>query len=77
MEQAKAEGAKQIRGLEKQLAAANPNVAEFKVRFASWQEEYQKMMEVLNRIAQANEEQAAKLQQAVRAALEQMGGDAT
>ena len=77
VEQAKAEGAKQIRGLEKQLAAANPNVAEFKVRFASWQEEYQKMMEVLNRIAQANEEQAAKLQQAVRAALEQMGGDAT
>ena len=77
VEQAKAEGAEQIRGLEKQLAAANPNVAEFKVRFTSWQEEYQKMMEVLNRIAQANEEQAAKLQQAVRAALEQMGGDAT
>ena len=70
--QAKAEGADQIRDLEKKLAAANPNVAEFKVRYAAWQEEYQKMMEVLGRIAQANEEQAAKLRQAVKAALEQM-----
>lgn len=70
--QAKAEGADQIRDLEKKLAAANPNVAEFKVRYAAWQEEYQKMMEVLGRIARANEEQAAKLRQAVKAALEQM-----
>ena len=30
------------------------------------------MMDVLNRITQANEEQAAKLRQAVKAALEQM-----
>lgn len=30
------------------------------------------MMEVLNRIAQADEEQAAKLRNAVKAALEQM-----
>ena len=68
----KAEGAEQIRSLEKKLAAADPDVAEFKVRWNAWQEEYQKMMEVLNRIAQANEEQAAKLRQAVKAALEQM-----
>ncbi len=48
------------------------NVAEFKVRFTSWQEEHQKMMEVLGRIAQADEERAFKLRQAVKAALEQM-----
>ncbi len=77
VEQARAEDAERLRGLEKQLAAAAPNVAEFKVRFTSWQEEYQKMMEVLGRIAQADEERAAKLRQAVKAALEQMGGDAT
>ena len=69
---AKAEGAEQIRSLEKKLAAADPDVAEFKVRWTSWREEYQKMMDVLNRITQANEEQAAKLRQAVKAALEQM-----
>lgn len=69
---AKAEGAEQIRSLEKKLAAADPDVAEFKVRWTSWREEYQKMMDVLGRITQANEEQAAKLRQAVKAALEQM-----
>lgn len=69
---AKAEGADQIRDLEKKLASADPNVAEFKVRYATWQEEHQKMMEVLVRIAQADEERAAKLRQAVKAALEQM-----
>lgn len=70
---AKAEGAEQIRSLEKKLAATDPDVAEFKVRWATWQETYGKMMEVLDRIARANEEQAAKLRQAVKAALEQMG----
>ena len=68
----KAESAEQLQGLEKKLAAADPNVAEFKVRYATWQEEYRKMMEVLGRIAQADEERAAKLRQAVKAALEQM-----
>ena len=72
--QAKAEGAEQIRSLEKKLAAADPNVAEFKVRFTSWQETHGKMMEALERIAQADVERAAKLRQAVKAALEQMGG---
>ena len=72
VEQARAADAERLRGLEKQLAAANPNVAEFKVRFTSWQEEHQKMMEVLGRIAQADEERAVKLRQAVKAALEQM-----
>lgn len=72
VEQARAADAERLRGLKKQLAAADPNVAEFKVRFTSWQEEHQKMMEVLGRIAQADEERAVKLRQAVKAALEQM-----
>ena len=73
---AKAEGAEQIRSLEKKLAAADPDVAEVKVRWNAWREDHQKMMDILNRIAQTNEEQAAKLRQAVKAALEQMGGGA-
>ena len=73
---AKAEGAEQIRSLEKKLAAADPDVAKFKVRWNAWREDHQKMMDILNRIAQTNEEQAAKLRQAVKAALEQMGGGA-
>lgn len=73
---AKAESTEQLQGLEKKLAAADPNVAEFKVRYATWQEEHRKMMEVLGRIAQADEERAAKLRQAVEAALKQMGDGA-
>lgn len=69
---AKAESAERLQGLEKKLAAADPNVAEFKVRWNTWREDYQKMMEVLNRVAQADEEQASKLRNAVKAALEQM-----
>ncbi len=72
VERARAEDVERLQGLEKKLAAADPNVAEFKVRFTSWQEEYQKMVEVLVRIAQASEERANKLRQAVKAALEQM-----
>lgn len=74
VEAARAEDAERLRGLEKKLAAADPNVAEFKVRFTSWQENYQKMAEILDRIAQTDGERAAKLRQAVQAALEQMGG---
>lgn len=70
--QARAEDAEQIRSLEKKLAAADPDVAEFKVRWNAWREEYRSMMEVLGRIARDNEDQAAKLRQAVKAALEQM-----
>ena len=69
---AKAEDAERLRGLEKQLAAADPNVAEFKIRFNSWRDEHWKMMEALSRIAQADEERAARLRQAVKEALEQM-----
>ena len=74
VERAREEEAGRLRGLEKKLAAADPNVAEFKVRFTSWQEEHRRMMEVLGRIDKSDGERAAKLRQAVQAALEQMRG---
>lgn len=69
---AKAEGAEQIRNLEKQLAAADPNVAEFRLLFASWQETYGKLEDSLDRIAQSDADRAAKFRQALKDALEQM-----
>ena len=74
---AKAEGAEQIRDLKKKLAAADPNVAKLMVLFGNWRKTYEQMMEILNIIAQDDEDQAARLRQGVKAALEQMGGDAT
>ncbi len=74
VEQAMAESAERIRDLKKQLAAADPNVAEFKVRFVSWHNEYWKMADALDCIAQDDAERAARLWQAVKAELEQMGG---
>ena len=71
---AKAEGVEQIRNLEKKLAAADPNVAEFKVRVDSWQKGYLEMMKAIDRIAQDDVKQAAR--NLVKAALEQMGGGA-
>ena len=67
---AKAEGVEQIRNLEKKLAAADPNVAEFKVRVDSWQKGYLEMMKAIDRIAQDDVKQAAR--NLVKAALEQM-----
>lgn len=72
VEKARSEDAEQLRNLEKKLAAADPNVAEFKVLFTTWQEDYQKMVDILGRIAQTDGERATKLRQAVQAALENM-----
>ena len=69
---AKAEGAEQIRDLKKKLAAADPNVAKLMVLFGNWRKTYEQMMEILNIIAQDDEDQAARLRQGVKAALEQM-----
>ena len=74
VEQARAEDAEQIRDLKKKLAAADPNVAEFKVRVDSWQKGYLEMMKAIDRIAQDDVKQAAR--NLVKAALEQMGGGA-
>ena len=72
VERARAEDVERLQELKKKLAAADPNAAEFNVRFKAWQKEYWEMMEVVGRVAQADEEQAAKLRNAVKAALEQM-----
>ena len=73
VEAARAESMEQVRRLEKQLAAADPDTAAFKVLFEAWQEAYGKMAEALERVAGKDAEKAAKLRSAVRAALERMG----
>lgn len=70
--QARADSEERVQTLEKQLAQADTNTAEFKVRFTYWQEEYLKMMEPLERIARTDAEKAAKLRLGIQAALEQM-----
>ena len=72
VEKARAESAEKIRSMEKQLTAADPTVSEFKVRYSAWQEDFQKMAALLDKIAQADETRAAKLRQAVKAALARM-----
>jgi len=71
-EKARAEEAERLKALEKQLAAADPDTAAFKVYFQAWQEEYNRMVGCLEKIAQHDGEKGAKLRQAVKAALEQM-----
>lgn len=61
VEKARAEDLERVKTLEKQLAAADPNVAEFKVRVASWQKEYYEMMKCLNRIESEDSETGKKL----------------
>jgi len=69
---AKAEGAEQIRDLKKKLAATDPNVARLMVLFDNWKKTYGQMMDILDLIAQDDEEQATRLWQGVKTALEQM-----
>lgn len=72
VEKARAAANEQMQALEKQLARSDPDVAELKVLFASWQETYQKMMDVLERIAQTDKNQASRLREGVQAVLEQL-----
>lgn len=72
IEAARAESAEKIHELEKQLAMADPETAVFRMRFISWQEAYDKMMEQLEKVAAADSEKADKLRAAVKAALEGM-----
>ena len=72
VEQARAEDAERLRGLEKQLAQADPDTATFKVLFTSWQETYGKMIEALERIKATDSDKAGKFQGAIRAVVEGM-----
>lgn len=70
--QVRSETAETIRSMEKKLAAADPSVSEFKVRYSAWQEDFNKMSALLAKIEQTDEAKAAKLRQAIKAALAQM-----
>ncbi len=70
--QARAEGAEQIRSLEKKLAAADPDTTTFKVYFQTWQEDYNRMADYLTEIAQRDGEKVKTWCRAVAAAVENM-----
>ena len=72
VEAAKAESAERIRELEKQLAQVDPETQMFRMRYEAWQEAYNQMLEVLEKIEKADPEKAAKLSGAVKAAVERM-----
>ena len=72
VEAARAESAERIRELEKLLALADPETQAFKMRFVVWQEAYEEMAKVLEKIEKADPEKAAKLSGAVKAAVERM-----
>ncbi len=70
---AQAEGEEVVKELQKRLAAADPDTAAFKLLYETWQTDYDKMAQILGRIAQADPEKGEKLRGAVKAALERMG----
>lgn len=72
VERARAEDAERLRDMEKKLAQADPDTTTFKVLLDRWQDAYDQMIEVLDRIARADETRATRLRNAVKAALEQM-----
>lgn len=59
-----------VKELEKQLAAAAPELAEFKVRFMTWQEEFQKLIDILQSVNDPT--RAEQLRHAMQAALSLM-----
>lgn len=69
---ARAEDAGRLRELEKRLAQADGQTAAFRVLYESWQETYDRMMDVLERIAGQDGGKAEKLRNAVRTAAEGM-----
>ena len=73
VEEARAMDRERIAAMEKQLAAADGDVAAFKVLFDAWQESYGRMAECLKPIEEKDPEKAGKLKNAVRAAAEGMG----
>ncbi len=72
VERAKAEGAERIRALEKQLAQTDPDTATLNILFASWQETYWKMQEIIERIKPVDSDKAGRFQDAIRSTVEEM-----
>lgn len=72
IEKARAEDAERLAAMEKQLAAADGDVAAFRVHYEAWQESYNKLSGYLAKIESRDPERAGKLRMAVRAAVERM-----
>lgn len=71
-ERVRAEEAERRKALEKQLAAADPDTAAFKVYFQTWQEDYNRMVGCLTKITRQDSDKGEKLRRAVAAAVESM-----
>lgn len=73
VEEAQAADRDRIAAMEKQLAAADGDVAAFRFHCEAWQEHYNKMMGYLERIGSRDQEKAGKLRNgAVKAVWERM-----
>ncbi len=72
VERIRAETAEKVRDLEKQLAQADPDMAALNVLFASWQETYWKMQEIIERIKPVDSDKASRFHEALRSAVEAM-----
>lgn len=69
---AQASDRERIAAMEKQLAAADGEVAAFRVHYEAWQESFNKLSGYLSRISGRDPERAGKLRMAVQVAVERM-----
>lgn len=72
VEKARAEDLERVKTLEKQLAAADGDVAVFRIHYEAWQDHYNKLSGYLAKIASREPERADKLRMAVKAVIERM-----
>ena len=72
VEKARAEDRERIASMEKQLAAADGDVAAFRVHYEAWQESFNKMAGYLAKVSSREPERAGKRRMAVKAAVERM-----
>lgn len=72
VERARAEDAERLAAMEKQLAAADGDVAAFRVHYEAWQEHFNKMSGYLTKISGRDPERAGKLRMAMKAVVERM-----
>lgn len=73
VERTRAEDAERIAAMERQLAAADGDVAAFRVHYEAWQDSYNKMSGYLAKISGRDPERAGKLKMAVQAVAERWG----
>ena len=77
VEKARAEDRERIASMEKKLAAADGDMAAFKVYYEAWQEDYNKMMGQYALICNKGHEKAGNLHNGILAVLEGWWRDAT